>query len=119
MAEVYKIITPDGQEFAYHRGAEDLKKDHPGARITHRLVMDTLGQGMFEEYSTGRARAEERKGNKDADKDASKANKNADKAARHEGDAVEMDDEVESVTEVPNIDITPVAVSDATMKKGA
>jgi len=74
MAEVYKITTADGQEFAWHGGAAALRKAHPGASITARLVPDDIRGGTWESVSDRQALAAEKK------------------AAGAEGDAVAEDE---------------------------
>lgn len=48
--DVYRIVLPDGQEFAWHGTLEALPEAHPGAQITGHLVMDAAGQGTWEPY---------------------------------------------------------------------
>lgn len=59
--EVYRIVTADGHEYDYHHGPEQLKQDHPGAVITGRRVVNSVGEGTYEPYSLPKARAAERK----------------------------------------------------------
>ncbi len=55
MAEVYRIVLPDGQEFAWHGTVEAMKETHPGAEITGRLVMDEVAQGSWEPFNNRKA----------------------------------------------------------------
>lgn len=61
MAEVYRFVQPDGQTHAWHGTVSDLRKAHPNAAVTGRLVSDDLGQGTWQPYSGNQAAADERK----------------------------------------------------------
>lgn len=61
MADVYRITTADGQEFAWHGSAAELKKAHPGATITARLVPDDIRGGTWEPTTDRQAAAAEKK----------------------------------------------------------
>lgn len=65
MSDVYHIVLPDGQEFAWHKSADELREVHPGAVITGRLVMDETGQGSWEPMSHQSAVAKARKADDD------------------------------------------------------
>ena len=60
MADVYRI-REGREEHAWHGTVEALKRAHPGAVITDRLVMDEVGQGRWEPISHRQAQAHERK----------------------------------------------------------
>jgi len=59
--EVYRIVTAEGHEYDYHGTVEQLKEAHPGARITGRRVVNSVGEGSYEPYTIPKARAAERK----------------------------------------------------------
>lgn len=61
MADVYRIVTADGQEFAWHKSVAELKKTHPGATIVGRLVPDDIRGGTWEPHTDRQAMAAERK----------------------------------------------------------
>lgn len=61
MADVYRVVTTDGQEFAWHKSASDLQKAYPGAVITGVLVPDDIRGGTFVPQSTRQALAAEKK----------------------------------------------------------
>lgn len=46
----YHFRLPDGQEYGWTGTAAKLKKAHPDAVITGRVVMDEVGQGTLVEY---------------------------------------------------------------------
>jgi len=71
MADVYRIVTPEGHVYGYHGDIDQLKAAHPGAVITGRLVMNEVGEGTFEPYSIAKAQADRRKA--EADKAEKKA----------------------------------------------
>lgn len=61
MADVYKITTADGQEFAWHKSVDELQKTHPGAVITGVLVPDDIRGGTWAPQSTRQALAAEKR----------------------------------------------------------
>ena len=59
--DVYRIVTAEGHEYDYHGTVEQLKEAHPGAVITGRRVVNSVGEGSYEPYTIPKARAAERK----------------------------------------------------------
>lgn len=59
--DVYRIVTAEGHEYDYHGTVEQLKEAHPGAQITGRRVVNSVGEGSYEPYTIPKARAAERK----------------------------------------------------------
>lgn len=57
MTDIVRIVTADGQVHAWHGSVEALPAAHPGARITHRQRMDTIGQGTWEPYAAATPQA--------------------------------------------------------------
>jgi hypothetical protein len=60
--DVYRFTCPDG-DFAWHGSVADLRKAHPNARITGRMVTNELGEGSWEPANDRQAMAAERKAN--------------------------------------------------------
>jgi len=48
--EVFRVVLPDGQEFAWHNTLEALREEYPRARISGILGLDKTGQGFWTEY---------------------------------------------------------------------
>lgn len=87
MAEVFRITTPEGHVYDYHRGVDQLKADHPGAVITGRRVVNDVGEGTYEPWSIAKEQAAQRKA--DAEKTAKKTSgKKKDEAPAEEPVAV-------------------------------
>lgn len=59
--EVYRIQTAEGHEYDWHLGVAALQDTHPGAVITGRRVVSSVGEGTYEPYSIAKAQAAERK----------------------------------------------------------
>jgi len=50
MANRYRFTLPDGQMFESTSTPAQIHKTYPGARITHRVEVDDLGQGYLTPY---------------------------------------------------------------------